>query len=184
MKISTKEMVYIALFAALTAVGAWISLPLKPVPFTLQVFFVLLAGIVLGGRNGALSQVVYLIMGIIGLPVFAGGTSGLGALAGPSGGYLFGFVAAAYVVGKLCELKVGIPFVKAASPLAGIAVIYAMGVAQLSLVTGYSLGKSLALGAAPFILFDIVKAVVASGIAYRLQSAGVAPLYTETDQPV
>jgi biotin transport system substrate-specific component len=84
-----KRMVFAALFASLTAVGAYmkIPLPLTPVPVTMQVFFVLLAGCMLGSRWGTISMIVYLLLGIVGFPVFAGGASGLGVLFGPTGGY-------------------------------------------------------------------------------------------------
>jgi biotin transport system substrate-specific component len=98
-------MIYAAMFGAATAMGAYIMIPLPPVPITLQTLFVVLAGALLGGRLGALSQVVYLLLGIIGLPVFHGGKGGLGILLGPTGGYLVGFIAAAYVVGKLIEVN-------------------------------------------------------------------------------
>jgi biotin transport system substrate-specific component len=93
-------MVYASMFGSLTAIGAYIMIPLPPVPITFQTLFLNLAGALLGGYLGALSQVVYILLGVIGLPVFAGGKAGLGVLLGPTGGYLFGFVLAALVVGK------------------------------------------------------------------------------------
>jgi len=86
-------MIYASLFGALTAMGALISIPLQPVPVTLQTLFLYLAGSLLGGGLGALSQTVYIMLGVIGLPVFSGGKAGLGVLMGPTGGYLVGFVA-------------------------------------------------------------------------------------------
>ena len=83
---SLRGMVYAALFGALTAVGAYIIIPLPPVPITLQTLFLGLAALLLGGRLGALSQTVYVLLGVIGLPVFAGGKAGLGVLLGPDGG--------------------------------------------------------------------------------------------------
>jgi biotin transport system substrate-specific component len=93
------------LFAGLTAAGAQVSLhvPFTPVPVTLQVFFVLLAGAALGSRLGALSLAEYLALGAAGLPVFADGKSGLLAFVGPTAGYLPGFIAAAWLVGRLTE---------------------------------------------------------------------------------
>ena len=99
-------MIYASLFGAGTAAGAYLIIPLPPVPITLQTLFVWgLAGALLGARLGALSQLVYLLIGIIGLPVFAGGKAGLGVLFGPTGGYLIGFVAGAWVIGTLVNLK-------------------------------------------------------------------------------
>lgn len=102
-----KGMVFAALFAALTGAVAWfkIPLPFTPVPITLQTLMVLLSGAMLGPYYGALSMIVYLILGAIGLPVFAGGSSGVGALLGPSGGYLFSYPVAAFVIGYMLQKK-------------------------------------------------------------------------------
>ena len=102
-----KGMVFAALFAALTGAVAWfkIPLPFTPVPITLQTLAVLLSGAMLGAYYGALSMIVYLIVGAIGLPVFAGGSSGIGALLGPTGGYLFSYPVAAFAIGKMLEKK-------------------------------------------------------------------------------
>ncbi|MFA6414125.1 MAG: biotin transporter BioY, partial [Syntrophales bacterium] len=83
---SLRGMAYASMFGALTAAGAYIMIPLPPVPITLQTFFVSLAGALLGGYLGAMSQVVYVLLGVIGLPVFAGGKAGAGVLLGPTGG--------------------------------------------------------------------------------------------------
>ena len=103
-----KGMVFAALFAALTAAVAWfkIPLPFTPVPITLQTLMVLLSGAMLGAYYGALSMIIYLAVGAIGLPVFAGGGSGVGALLGPTGGYLFSYPFAAFAVGKMIENKI------------------------------------------------------------------------------
>ena len=102
-----KGMVFAALFAALTGVVAWfkIPLPFTPVPITLQTLLVLMSGAMLGAYYGALAMIIYLILGAIGLPVFAGGSSGVGALLGPSGGYLLSYPIAAFVIGKMLEKK-------------------------------------------------------------------------------
>lgn len=164
----------VALVAALTAVGGWLSIPLKPVPFTLQVFFVLLAGMVLGPKLGALSQVIYILLGVAGLPIFANGASGFGALVGPTGGYLIGFVIGSYIVGLLYSEKGRFLAARIISPLAGLFVIYLFGVVQLSYVTGFTPAKALAVGVVPFIPFDFIKAVLAFAVADRLRAAGFA----------
>ncbi|MBI2656788.1 biotin transporter BioY [Candidatus Woesearchaeota archaeon] len=106
-KSKLKGMVFAALFAALTAAVAWfkIPLPFTPVPITLQTLMVLLSGAMLGPYYGALSMIIYLILGAIGLPVFAGGSSGVGALLGPTGGYLFSYPVAAFVIGYMLQKK-------------------------------------------------------------------------------
>ena len=104
-----KGMVFAALFAALTGAVAWfkIPLPFTPVPITLQTLMVLLSGAMLGPIYGALSMVIYLLLGAIGLPVFAGGSSGVGALLGPTGGYLLSYPVAAFVIGLIAKKDKG-----------------------------------------------------------------------------
>jgi biotin transport system substrate-specific component len=103
MKISIKDMALISLFTGLTAIGAFISLPIGPVPITMQTLFVLLGGIILGPKLGALSQIIYIILGLVGVPIFAGFSGGLQTILKPSFGFLLGFIFAAYVVGKILE---------------------------------------------------------------------------------
>ena len=173
LKITTRNLVLVGLFAALTAIGAWIRIPISPVPFTFQVLFVLLAGVILGPWYGALGQVVYVLLGLAGLPVFADGTSGLGTLLGPTGGYIFGFIVGAYLVGMLSEV-LGEGFLKALiSMIAGIVVIYTLGMIQLSVVAKLSLGKAFLGGVLPFIGFDLVKALIAAAVAQRLRAVGI-----------
>lgn len=157
-----------ALIAALTAATAIVAIPIGSVPVTLQVFFVLLAGLVLGPAYGALSMIVYILLGIVGLPVFAGGAAGIGAVIGPRGGYLFGFVLAAVIVGFFASRGNNSTSQLVVAMGAGIVAIYALGVAQLALVTGMSLVQALLAGAAPFIIFDIIKAVAAVAVARRI----------------
>src|SRR5512133_2023281 len=115
-------------FALLTAMGAAIQIPIGPVPITLQVLFVLLSGLVLGSRMGALSQMEYLAIGFAGAPVFAGGKAGIVALLGPTGGYLVGFVVAAYLAGLIAERAGRASRVRfVAAGLIGTAAIYSAG---------------------------------------------------------
>ncbi|HWQ76751.1 MAG TPA: biotin transporter BioY [Syntrophomonas sp.] len=167
---SLKRMVYAAMFGALTALGAFIVIPLQPVPISLQTLFCGLAGVLLGGYTGALSQIVYVLLGIIGLPVFAGGKAGLGTLFGPTGGYLLGFIAAAFVIGKIIESKPQASAVRiVAALLAGNLVIYLCGTLQLSVVADLSLMKSLMAGVIPFLPGDVLKLAAAAWIGYKLQ---------------
>jgi biotin transport system substrate-specific component len=167
---SLRGLVYASLFGALTAVGAYIIIPLPPGPITLQTLFMGLAGTLLGARLGAASQVVYLFLGIIGLPVFAGGKAGLGVLFGPTGGYLIGFVVAAFVIGKLTALKARPGFAwLCLSLVAGTLLLYALGVFQLSLVARLSPQKALAVGLLPFLAGDAVKILLTAWIALKLR---------------
>lgn len=173
LRFKTSDLLKVSLLAALTAVGAWIRIPLPftDVPFTLQVFFVLLAGALLGPTLGALSQVVYILLGLVGLPVFAGGTSGLGVLFGQSGGYLIGFVIGAYLTGLIAERnRDRTPWLVLAM-LVGVLFIYLFGALQLSLITRLTVGKVIAVGVLPFIGFDLIKAIVASVIVRRVSQA-------------
>jgi biotin transport system substrate-specific component len=148
------------LFIALSAQIA-IPLPFSPVPVTGQTLAVLLTGALLGSRRGGLCLLAYLVEGIVGLPVFAGGKAGLAHLLGPTGGYLVGFIAAAYITGLLAERgwdrRMGTTLL---AMLLGNAVIYAFGLSWLSVFTG--IGKALSLGFYPFISGDILKLAVAT----------------------
>jgi biotin transport system substrate-specific component len=162
-------MVYAALMAALTAAGAYIAIPVGPVPIVLQNLFVMLAGLLLGGRWGLTSVGVYLLAGAMGLPVFAGGTGGVGKFVGPTGGYLLGFAAAAYLVGVIAERGRGRVAIDLLAMLAGTVVLYAFGVSWLKVVTGMSVSKAVAVGMAPFLIGDLLKIAAAIPIARALR---------------
>jgi biotin transport system substrate-specific component len=165
-----RRMVYAAMFGALTAIGSFIVIPLQPLPMTLQTLFTGLAGVVLGGYTGALSQIIYVLLGIIGLPVFAGGKAGFGTLLGPTGGYLIGFIVGAYVIGKIIEARreAGLAWIIMAL-VVGNLVIYTLGTLQLSLVTHFSLLKSLMVGVVPFLPGDLLKLLAAAWLALKLR---------------
>ena len=170
-KINIRQMTLISLFAALTAVGAFISIPLYPVPLTLQTLFTLLAAMTLGSVMGASSQIIYVLLGIIGLPVFAGFKAGIGILFGPTGGFLFGFIISAYIIGKIIELKKEKNiFYYLLAGLIGTLIIYIIGVTQLSLVTDMGIKKALMVGMLPFLPGDILKIIAASFIASKLKT--------------
>lgn len=164
-----KRMVYAALMAALTAAGAYIAIPIGPVPIVMQNLFVMLAGLLLGGRWGLISVGVYLLAGAVGLPVFAGGTGGIGKFAGPTGGYLLGFAAAAYLIGVISALGQGRVAFDVLAMVAGTVVIYAFGVPWLKVVTGMSVSKAMAVGMLPFLIGDALKIAAAVPIAKALR---------------
>ena len=169
-KLSIRGMVYESIFGAATEAGAYILIPLPLVPITLQTLFLNLAGALLGGRLGALSQVVYVLLGIIGLPVFAGGKAGMGVLLGPTGGYLIGFIVAAYVVGKLIEIKKKPGFIwTVSSMVAGMICIYVFGVIQLSFIAKLSIDKSISVGVLPFLIRDALKIIAAAIITLKIR---------------
>lgn len=164
-----RDVVLSALIIAVTSVLSLVSipLPLSPVPVTGQTLGVFLAGILLPPGQGALAMFAYLLLGIAGAPVFAGGTGGLGVLFGPTGGFLFGFVPAAAVI-ALVRGKGGVARLGLAV-LAGLLTYYAFGVLWLARVAELSLAKALALGILPYLPGDLLKAVVAGvgGLKFR-----------------
>jgi biotin transport system substrate-specific component len=175
--LSLRGMVYAAMFGAVTAIGAYMVIPFPLVPITLQTFFVSLAPALLGGALGALSQIIYVLIGLIGFPVFAGGKAGFGVLIGPTGGYLAGFIVAAYIIGKLIELKQQPGFIWMASAMIiGHIALYALGVAQLMFVAKLSLGKAFAIGVIPTLPAGIIKIVAAAFIAGKLRGKISWPL--------
>jgi biotin transport system substrate-specific component len=164
-----RPMVYAALMAALTAAGAYIAIPIGPVPIVLQNLMVMLAGLLLGRHWGLISVCVYLVAGAAGLPVFAGGTGGIGKFVGPTGGYLLGFAAAAYLIGAISERGRGKMAVDILAMIAGTLIIYSFGVAWLKVVTGMGLSKAIAVGMLPFLPGDALKIAAAIPIARALR---------------
>jgi biotin transport system substrate-specific component len=160
-----RSMVYASLMAALTAVGAYIAIPIGPVPIVLQNLFVMLTGLLLGSRWGLISIGIYLLAGAVGLPVFAGGTGGIAKFLGPTGGYLIGFAAAVYLIGLISERGRGSVVVDVLAMLAGSLVIYGIGVGWLKVVTSMSLAKAASVGMLPFLLGDALKIAAAIPIA-------------------
>jgi len=159
----------ILLFAGFTAVGAQLAvrLPFTPVPLTLQTLFVVMAGIMLGPRDGFYAMASYIGMGLLGAPIFAGFTFGPAVLFGPTGGYLMAFPAAALVAGSLSgRLGSGRPALFT-SALSGSALILLSGTLYLSLVTGAPLADAAVAGALPFIVGDVAKAAVVAAVATR-----------------
>lgn len=166
MKIRTREMILVAMFTALTAIGAFIKIPIGPVPITLQPLFVSLAGILLGSRLGALSQLIYVIIGLIGIPVFTAG-GGPAYVFKPSFGYLLAYILAAFVVGKISEECDKPSYLRLfLASLAGITVVYIIGVPYLYMILKYVMGTkitfigALKTGFLVFIPGDIVKCIV------------------------
>lgn len=177
-------------FIILTTLGAyvWIPLPFTPVPLTLQTFFVLLSGAVLGGRLGALSQLGYWLVGGLGLPLFAGGTFGFNALFGPTGGYLIGFIVASWVVGWLTsDKKIGGRYAPtggrnpAATFIVGSSIILFFGAGWLAIVLHCSMKKAIFLGVLPFIPGDILKIILAT-LIYKKFHLRFRQIYTDSDR--
>jgi biotin transport system substrate-specific component len=158
--------VYCALFTALIIIGGYISLPIPvgPVPIVLADFFVMISGMFLGFKSGLASVGLYLALGAVGLPVFAGGTSGLAVLFGPTGGFLFGYLlvvgAVGFIMGKMK------PTVSAAliALIAGNILLYALGVPWLKFILNMSWPAAVAAGLTPFIAGIVIKIAVAAAM--------------------
>ena len=176
----TRRLIYISIFAILTAVGARIAVPLPLVPFTLQTMFCMLAGLLLGPKYGAASQAFYMFMGLLGVPVFTGG-GGLSSVFMPSFGYVIGFIVCAWITGTIAQKlsdKGRVPRTRdyLAASLAGVAGVYIFGLLHLYLIVnfwmpgnGMPLMKVLSIGFFSTIGGDILKAFLSSAIALRIR---------------
>ena len=167
---SASAITRVALMAAVTAVAAQIAIPTPPVPFTLQVLAVILSGLLLGPRYGALAQAIYVLVGAVGVPVFAQFKGGLGVVLGPTGGYLLSYPIAAAVAGFAAYAARSAARRRAlwTSLLwgcVGLAVIYALGATWLAVVTRLPFAAALAQGVAPFVIFDLIKVALAALVA-------------------
>jgi biotin transport system substrate-specific component len=154
-----------SLMAALTAVGAYIHVPIGPVPIVLSTLFVILSGLLLGSRWGIASMGLYLLVGAIGIPVFAGGKGGFAHFFGPTGGYLLGYVLASWVIGFISEKSRGLLILDILAVLVGSLLIYGLGVPWLKMITHFSWQKALIIGMFPFLIGDAIKAAAAVVLA-------------------
>jgi biotin transport system substrate-specific component len=182
MKLKTRDMILVALFAALTAIGAFLKIPTPIVPFTLQFLFCAFAGIFLGSRLGLYSQLLYVGIGLAGVPVFTKG-GGLTYVLEPTFGYLIGFILCAWMIGKLTENLKTVTFGNLfPRVLAGLAIVYLFGVTHLYLIVNLYMGKAMpvsgaiAAGFTPYILSDLilsgVVAFTATMVVPALRRAG------------
>jgi biotin transport system substrate-specific component len=159
------DVLLVASGTALTALSAQLLIPMYPVPFTMQTFVVLIVGSTLGVARATTSMLLYAVLGLVGLPVFAGGTSGAGVLFGASGGYIIGFVAAAALTGWLAQSGWDRRFLGAAiSFVAGGVVIFAFGLVVLSMSLQLDLQQTLAGGLYPFAITEVAKAALATAL--------------------
>ncbi|MFD2923693.1 biotin transporter BioY [Halobacillus naozhouensis] len=158
-----------SIFAAITAILAQFEIPLPLVPISGQTLAVGITATVLGSRQGATAMICYAAIGAVGIPVFAGFSGGLQVLAGPTGGYIVGFIAAAYITGFLLEKTTfTIPMALAANTL-GMIIILIFGAVQLKFVAGLGWEGALNAGVYPFIAVGIIKAFLASWIGITIR---------------
>lgn len=177
---TTTNIIYCALFTALITIGAFIQIPVPYMDyFTLQFFFILLAGILLGSKLGSLAVLLYVVIGLVGLPVFASG-GGLGYLLRPSFGYLLGFIVGAYLTGFVCE-KAACSDVKkyTVAVICGLLATYLIGLSYKYFILNYYVGtpiswKLVLLSCFPLDLpGDIFLSVIAIGVGVRFKKRGL-----------
>ena len=169
---TTKRMTRIALCAALLAPCAWLSVPTQP-PFTMQTFGIFLTLLLLGAKDGAIAIGLYILLGALGVPVFSGFNGGMGALMGPTGGYIVGFLLICLIFGLLCGKGAGL-WLKALALLLGLAVCYAFGTLWFVKVYGDMKGpistlSALSMCVFPFIVPDLAKLALALWAGKRLE---------------
>ena len=171
-RIAVRQLVYIALMAVLIAACAWVTIPVGPVPFTLQTFGVFCALALLGGRDGTISVLVYLAIGALGVPVFSGFSGGIGKIVGPTGGYMLGFVAAGLIFWAGERLLGKTPAVRIASMIVGNLVCYAFGTAWFTVVAPSKpgLAAALSLCVLPYVIPDLCKIGLAYAAAKLLRN--------------
>lgn len=153
----TKNMILCAMFVALIAMGAFIKIPVPVVPFTLQYLFTMLAGLLLGGKKGCLAVGIYILLGLIGLPIFAQG-GGIGYIFQPSFGYIIGFAVGAFVTGVIANQKNRPSFLRLlAADFAGLLIVYLLGMVYYYLISAFYLGNPIGLW--PLFLYCFILAV-------------------------
>ncbi|MEY8000553.1 biotin transporter BioY [Clostridium sp. Mt-5] len=169
---SVKEMSTAAIFTAITAILAQISIPLPftPVPITFQIFAVYISAIILGSRLGTLSQIIYLLLGAIGIPVFASFTGGLQTIVGPSGGFLISYPIISYIIGKISEKDLN-PIMSILGLIVSLIICYSIGTIQFHFVTNVPIQKSILLCVAPFVPLDTAKIIVAYLAGHKIKQS-------------
>lgn len=171
----TRDIVLASLFAAMLAISSNIAVPIGPVPITMQPVAVLLMGMILGSRLGVTSVLIWIMLGVFGLPVFAGGKAGAITLLGPTGGFIFGYLACTYIIGYVAENSGGGYKALLFGAMAGQVVMYALGLLGFMLSFKYflmkpmSIDKAVALAVAPFAVKDFVQTFVITYLGARVR---------------
>lgn len=164
------QMISIALFAALIAISAYISIPLpfSPVPITMQPLIIMLAGLLLAPKEAIGSVLVWMLIGVAGMPVFAKGGAGFGILAGPTGGYILGFALGALVISLLKGKEVNLARYILACVVGGLIVVYTLGALRLGQILNKSIAQAFMIGAVPYLIPDLIKLFLASWLAVKI----------------
>ena len=160
-KNNVRKMTFTALITALLCVLGPAIIPIEPIPFSLQVFAVFLAVYILGAKQGTIAVILYLVIGCVGVPVFAGFSGGAGRIVAPAGGFLVGFVPLALISGFFIDRFPNSVLIQFVGMWIGLIVLYAFGTAWLIVLTKFPLAKALKAAVYPFVAFDSLKAVLA-----------------------
>ncbi len=167
---SVRSMVFMAVFAALICVAAPFAIQVGPIPITLATFAIYLTGAILGGKRGVVAVVVYILLGAVGLPVFSNFNGGFGALLGPTGGYIIGYIPMVLITGIFAEMNSKKHWTMIIGMLLGTVALYAFGTAWYMILTGKDLVTALTICVLPFIPGDGIKIACVTAIALPLKS--------------
>ena len=177
MKFDSKNMTKIAVMTAVICILGPLSIPIGPVPISLTPLTILLSVYILGTASGSVATLLYVFLGAVGLPVFGGFTGGFGIIAGPTGGYIIGYVFLALISGWFIEHFYNMVWVQYMGMCLGMAVLYAFGTAWLAYVAHMTFAEALAVGVFPFIAVDMIKMAVSiilgRAVNKRLDAVGI-----------
>lgn len=177
MKFDSKNMTKIAVMTAVICILGPLSIPIGPVPISLTPLTILLSVYILGTASGSVATLLYVFLGAVGLPVFGGFTGGFGIIAGPTGGYIIGYVFLALISGWFVEHFYNMVWVQYMGMCLGMAVLYAFGTAWLAYVAHMTFAEALAAGVLPFIAVDMIKMAVSiilgRAVNKRLDAVGI-----------
>ncbi|WPC44013.1 biotin transporter BioY [Clostridium sp. JS66] len=169
-KLTIRDIIYSSLLATIISILGYVIIPLPftPIPITGQSLAVMLAGCVLTPFQAGLSMFTFLLLGCVGIPVFSGGRAGIGTLLGPSGGYFIGYLLGAIVISILTRKNKSLTGMLAGCVIGGIVLVHIIGAAWLGFITNIGIKKAFITGSLPFLLGDLLKAIVATFISSRL----------------
>ena len=177
MKFDSKNMTKIAVMTAVICIFGPLSIPIGPVPISLTPLTILLSVYILGTASGSVATLLYVFLGAVGLPVFGGFTGGFGIIAGPTGGYIIGYVFLALISGWFVEHFYNMVWVQYLGMCLGMAVLYAFGTAWLAYVAHMTFAEALTVGVLPFIAVDMIKMAVSiilgRAVNKRLDAVGI-----------
>ncbi len=168
-RFKTRDLTLIALMTSFIAVSAQIAIPLGMVPFTLQTTLILMSGLILGSKRGMITCIVYMLVGAVGIPVFAGFKGGIDSLFLQTGGFIMSFPLMAYVAGKFAELS-SKNYMKYIGALIGVILNFAVGCAYFMFVTEMDLITSLSYTVFPFVITSLVQIIIAVTLSNKIKS--------------